>query len=369
MDRAEFFKNLKGRASILTASTAARLSKFIDQCEANATPENMAKLSALRRRALDDRAAMQELNRARSITVDNFVVAQSNASSFFNRVNLDADEAPILENITGQEMKARLIGEDGKPHLTQILKNLARTVVPLSWLSTRQFEYPLVDLYRGDVSQSLIEAAPLARDLAIAQDQALWPLIKALPKAVWVQTGPAATRTFVLHSAIDPANIPPGNFLDMTSEGAFDFNIIKAIVKWFMQMGNTFGEAIIPKVIYVPSIDVGGFIDQITLNTFPNVISNQIFEDGYVLSFGGKTMAIVGDSTLPVAAHTCYVRSNLPIGDFFRKPSMDEVLPSDPSQIPLIWRTENKGRIMMRQPFGAVTPLPWSVRMLAVKYK
>jgi hypothetical protein len=45
------------------------------------------------------------------------------------------------------------------------------------------------------------------------------------------------------------------------------------------------------------------------------------------------------------------------------------VLPSDPGQIPLEWRTENKGRIMMRQPFGAVTPLPWTVRMLAVKYK
>jgi hypothetical protein len=370
-DRKQLLADLKGRARLLFPGARDVLTKFVELAEKNGTEENLKKLVALKRAAVSDNAKLQELNRLRILTVDNFITPLSNAGSFFRKVNLAADEEPMLENTTGQETKARFIGEDGKPHMTQIIKELARRLIDLSWISTRELEYPLVDIYRGQVGQDILNAAPLARDLAIATDQKLWPLIKALPVATFVLSGKKPNRTFVLHSAINPANVPAGNLLDMSSEGEFNFEVLKGIVKYFMQMANVFPDGpTAPEAIFVPSLDVTAFIDALELDSnSTSPAMEQIFTDGYVTSIGGKTIVIVGDATLDPAAGIAYVRTNKPIGEWYTKTSLDVNYPENTNQIPGDWIRENKGRTFIKKVFGAVTPLPWTLNMLAVKYK
>jgi hypothetical protein len=369
-DRKQFIADLRGRAALLFPGARERLTAFLQKAEENGTPENVKKLIELKRAAISNGTALQDLNRLRILSVENLIVPMSNAGSFFRSISLQQDEEPMLENTTGQEMKARFIGEDGKPHMTQILKNLARKLIELGWVSTRILEYPLVDVYRGQVGQDVLNAAPMARDLALAIDQQLWKLIKALPVAAWVQTGPPASRTFVLHSTIIAANVPVGNLLDMSAQGAFNFEVIKAIVKFYMQMGNIFDGVTSPEAIFVPSIDVGSFIDALTLTSNSlNPAVQQIFTDGYVTNLGGKQIVIVGDAQLDPALGLAYVRTNKPIGEWYTKPSMDISYPENPSQISEAAILENKGRAFIKKVFGAVTPLPWTVNMLAVKYK
>lgn len=368
-DRKQFIADLRGRSQLLFPTARERLGAYLDKAEANGTEENLQKLTVLKRESISDGAKLQEINRMRVLTVENLIVPMSNAGTFFTQISLQEDEEPMLENTTGQEMKARFIGEDGKPHLTQIMKNLSRKLIDLFWISTDILEYPLIDVYRGRIGQDILNAAPLARDLGLKIDVELWKLIKALPVATWVQTGPPAKRTFVLHSSIIAANVPVGNLLDLHTEGAFNFNVIKAIVKFYMQMGNIFG-AMVPQAIFVPSIDVTAFIDAITLQsegTNPGV--QQIFEGGFITNIGGTRIVIVGDPMLDPAAGLAYVRTNKAIGEWYTKPSLDVTYPENPSQISNKAIKENKGETFIKKVFGAVTPLPWTVNMLAVKYK
>lgn len=369
MDRKQFLADLRGRGALLFPATRERLNAYLDKAEAGGTEENFKKLIQLKRDAVSDVTKLQELNRLRILTVENLVVAVSNAGSFFTKVTLEEDEEPMLENTTGQEMKARFIGEDGKPHMTQLMRNLSRKLIDLSWVSTDILEYPLIDIYRGKIGQDILNAAPLARDLGLRIDAELWKLIKALPVATWVQTGPPAKRTFVLHSSIIPANVPAGNLLNLASEGSFNFNVIKAIVKFYMQMGNIFG-SMVPEAIFVPSIDVTAFIDAITLTSDGrNPAVQQIFEGGFVTNVGGMKIVIVGDAQLDPADGLAYVRTSKAIGEWYTKPSMDVTFPENPDQISVKGLKENKGETFIKKVFGAVTPLPWTVNMLAVKYK
>lgn len=368
-DRKQFLTDLRGRGALLFPAARERLTAFLDKAEAAGTEENQRKLIELKRESLSDATKLTELNRLRVLTVENLVVAVSNAGSFFTQVTLDADEEPMLENTTGQEMKARFIGEDGKPHLTQLMKNLSRKLIDLAWVSTDILEYPLIDIYRGKIGQDILNAAPMARDLGLRIDAELWKLIQALPVATWVQTGPPAKRTFVLHSSIIAANVPVGNLLNLSGEGAFNFNIIKAIVKFYMQMGNIFGQ-MQPQAIFVPSIDVTAFVDALTLTSDGrNPAVQQIFEGGFVTNLGGMKIVIVGDSMLDPAAGLAYVRTSKAIGEWYTKPSLDVTFPENPDQISAKALKENKGEMFMKKVFGAVTPLPWTVNMLAVKYK
>lgn len=370
MDRKSLIAELKGRSTLLFPETRARMAAFVEKLEASPA-DNTKKLSALKKASLEDTAKLQEFNRLRTLTVENLIVASSNAASFFRKVDLAADEEPMIENTTGLVTKARVIGEDGKPHMTQAFKSLIRQLVPLSWVSTDILEYPLVDIYKGPIGQDVLNAVPLSRDLGFAIDFKLWPLVQALPVALWKLTGKPEARTFVLHPNINALNVPAGNLLDMHTEGAFNFNVVKGIVKWFMQMSGVFPDGpTVPEVIFVPSVDTTAFIDQIDLNSRgDNPAVEQIFTGGYVTNIGGKKIVIVGDSTLDPSAGIAYVRTNKPIGEWYTKPDLDINWPNSASQIPPEWVAENKGKTFMKKVFGAATPLPWTVNMLAVRYK
>lgn len=369
-DRTQFITDLKGRALLLFPDQRTRLNAFLKTAE-EATPEKTQKLADLKKASLTDPARLRDYNRIRTLAVENLIIASSNAATFFNKVTLADDEEPMLENTTGMEAKARLIGEDGKPHMTQVIKSLVRQLIPLSWVSTDELEYVLVDIYKGRVGQDILNAVPLARDLGFKLDKMLWQLVTALPVATFKLTGRPESRTFVLHSNIVSTNVPTGNLLDFSAETAFNFNVVKGIVKWFMQMANIFpGGPTTPQVIFVPSIDVTAFIDALTLTASGlNPAVNQIFTGGYVTNIGGMDIAIVGDATLDPAAGLAYVRTSKPIGEWYTKPGLDVNYPENTSQIPSDWIRENKGRTFMKKVFGAVTPLPWTINMLAVKYK
>lgn len=370
MDRKQLIAELKGRSTLLFPETRATLTAFIEKLEASPA-DNTKKLSALKKASLEDTAQLQEFNRLRTLTVENLIVAASNAASFFRKVNLEADEEPMIENTTGLVTKARVIGEDGKPHMTQAFKSLIRQLVPLNWVSTDILEYPLVDIYKGPIAQDVLNAVPLSRDFGFKIDALLWKLVQALPVARWNLAGKPEARTFVLHPNIIATNVPDGNLLDMHTEGAFNFNVVKGIVKWFMQMSGVFPDGpTVPEVIFVPSIDTTAFIDQIDLNSRgDNPAVQQIFTGGYVMDVGGKAIVIVGDATIDPAAGIAYVRTNKPIGEWYTKSSLDINWPNNSSQIPPEWVAENKGKTFMKKPFGAATPLPWTINMLAVMYK
>lgn len=369
-ERQKFLDDLKARSAILFPDAREQLSKFVATAESNGTEENVQKLIQLKRDAVSDPAKLMEFNRLRTLVVENIVTAKSNAASFFRKVNLEEDEEPMLENTTGQVMKARFIGEDGKPHMTQLIRQLARQLIPLSWVSTRELEYPLVDIYKGRVGQDVLRAAPLADAIVRAMDTELWKLIKALPVKTYKITGPELQRTFVLDPSIVPANVPTGNRLDLHTEGGFNFNVIKAIVKYFFIYGNVFGDSIVPEVVFIPALDAANFIDAVDFTTDANNPAvKQVFEGGWVTSFGGRNLTLVADPTLDPADDYLYVRTNQPIGEHYSKTSLDINYPENPQQIPTDWIRENKGRTFMKKPFGAVTPAPWTIRMLAVKYK
>ncbi len=374
MNKLILLQSLAARLALHHPATAARCEAFIEDAKSSLSEENQKKILALQKRAAQgDNEAFSDLQAMRVIAVENYLTIKSNSATFFETVELKDDEEAMLQNESRQEIMARFIGQDGKPRMTQIIRSQNLERIPLKFLSTDEVEVPLIDIDRGHVAEKAMSNIDLAAELALKEGAEMWNLIKACV-GPFNLSGAIAKRVYVAHSAINAANLPTTNLITLannTGASKFRFDAIKAMVQWCMQWGNNVigvGE-VTPISIFIPSKDVGSFLDDITPTMNDNAVVREIQGSGYVLSLAGKSFNIIPDAQLDPAAGMAYVRTNIPLGKRFTKPGLAQSWPTSLSNISREERQNNRIVMSMKHPYGAVCPNPQRMGVIGIKYR
>ena len=366
LDKKAFLRSLKARSGLHLAATAERLKGVFAEMEANCSADGDRAMAQRIMEARSNPQLQAELAEFRITTVNNFLLGATNAGTFFENVNLAPADLAYVQNQTRNELTVRYVGQDGGIQKTQASKGQDEVMVPLFFMATDDYEYTVVDLYTGDVRSPAQAQVDMGYDLGMQVDQNLWPIIKASIGAFRL-TGPRHLRTYVPHSAVKTANLPTTNLLAPSDTGAatgWRKSCMDAILKYCAAWGtNTFSDGPInPQVVYIPSSDTMGMLDQITLTSYGNAAVTEIFESGYLVNYGGKQWILVGDSTLDPAEGRAYVRTNKPLGMFYTKTSLDKTIVTPNEK-------QNKESVAIRKVVGNAVPSPNVVNVMAVQYR
>lgn len=387
IDRLAYLQRLKARAEhLIPGDVASRLATTFDGTIATLKdPEKAAAAQKAQNELLaaarDERMAkiingpkQAELNALRVTTVENFLMASSNVMAFFNPVTLADDEEPWFEYTTKEEVGVSYIGQDGKARRLQIGKADVGGAIPLHILSTDEVEYKIRDIYRGEQKSAALALIDLARDMQLKIDAILWPMVKALI-GTFPTGGDKRRRVYNAHSSVKTANLPTTNLLEpldpsgnaRNTSDVFDLECWKAIIKYAGKWGaNAFMDGELrPATVYIPSGDMFGWLDFVDADTRETSVTKQIFDTGYVVSFGGATLTMVGDNTLDPDEGKAYISFNKPVGDFYTKPGMDETFIDDGIDN----RKQNIETISMNKVIAGGIPDTKKVNVACVQYK
>jgi hypothetical protein len=373
IDRHAFLRQLKAKAKLTMPATAATLEPVLLELEEGLKPENEKKnadyMRALMERVANNEAgAKAELAKLRITTVDNFIIAQTNPMAFFDTVNLADNEIPYIENTSKQEITISYLGQDGRARRSQPIAYQQSAMVELHVISTEEFEYQLRDIYKGEVKSAAMANIDMARDLELKISKLLWPFIQGAI-GPFVTTGPRAGRTYFPHSIVNIKNLPTTNLLTAagnTTTSLWRKECMDIVLKYAAAWGTQTLPGIVmkPTAIYIPSSEVMGFLDQVTLTSQPNTKVEEIFEYGYVITYGGATWNLIGDATLDPDLGLAYVKFNNPIGMFFRKPGMDQTFEDNTIDM----QKQNKGSVSMNKVIGFGLPINYRLNIAAVRY-
>jgi hypothetical protein len=115
---------------------------------------------------LGDYALQRALNARRTATVDNYIRATGNWSGlFFAEESLGHDERPEFIHTSQNEVGVTYVAEGGKTHTLQAVKPQKETYPDLNIYNSEEVEYPVWDVYNGDVATAAQRTFDIAYDL------------------------------------------------------------------------------------------------------------------------------------------------------------------------------------------------------------
>ena len=316
-----------------------------------------------------DRVAQQEMQEIRIWSVQNFLVAGLNYGSFFEVLNLEKGDVPYIENTTRQEAMVSFVGQDGGEVRWQAFVNWTNTQIPAFWLTSNDFEYPLVDEYTGEVADRSKSNVDIAFDLNMKLDAILFSYLQALI-GVFNNAGDPATRVFVAHTRINQANLPTTNLLvpgDTGEDTLFRKSCMDAILAYCKAWGDQAFEdgPLRPVAVYVPSAHITGFLDEVEVSNPVNEYAAQIWEFGMVMNYAGSRWAFIADPTLDPGAGLAYVKFNKSIGKLYTKTGLDKMIVDNG----VAMQKQNMESVSERKVFFAAIPNQARINICAVQYR
>lgn len=313
-----------------------------------------------------------------TLTTENIVHANTGWGAFFEERDLADDEQPTIQaEVLGQQITIDSIGQDGgRQTVRSQLNSPAPVFLPINLYGTPWFEYPLADLYKGhNVKEMALAQFDVARDKAWRRETLLGSYLivggaNSRYVANFVTTGALAARDYFPDDRVNTDNLPTGNLITLsgnTTSSLWRKEGFDAIARYCRQWGDNVMEGgnLRPVEIRIPSANVTDFLTQVTLSSVENLVVNQIFANGAVMTYGGYTWIVTGDNTLRPNDGVAYVRTASPIGVAYAKPSFDQVIMDD-SKVLL---SQNKGRTCETWAEAFALPLHWRKRTLAIRYR
>jgi hypothetical protein len=370
-DYVNFLKGLKARAAHTVAAQASAVQANLDTMIANVQAEDHEETAKqwadkVKAAGLGDVTAKAEVSRIRLLRTQNFLVAMSNWMPFFREVSLAENEIPYWQNESQMETTANYTGADGRPRKSTIVKHREQVQINLHKVTSDEVEYLLIDPYKGRIADETKALINIARDMAVKIDQYAKPFVQGATVANFSNgSSRRSGKTFVLHSVVAAANLPAGNQIQATADSRFSKAAMDAIIKYCASFGNLYGEMLRPVAIYLPASDSTGHLADVTLTSNSNSIVEQIFGGGIIQNYGGFNWPLIPDITLSPADKFAYVRFNMPVGEYYTKPSLDEMF----DEVTRDSRINNKGMMYQSKWIGFCTPLPWNPFVLRVQYK
>jgi hypothetical protein len=323
-----------------------------------------------------DEEGKQLFAEAVKLVTSNFVAAVSNWGAFFQRESLGDSQWPMLvAERPGMQMTIHTIGQDGGNRTIQSQPGtLDGTPVPLFVRSSHWIEYALRDLYRGDVQQAALAQFDVAMDRLDRTEELLASYLiyggsNTRLVASFTTTGNEWERDYYANRRVNTSNLPAGNFVTLagnSTSSLFRKEVFDAVVQYFSSWGAGVIEngTLAPVEIVVASKHINDFLAQVGFSTAANSLAEQVFENGYVVNYAGRNWTVVGDNTLDPNNGVAYVRSNLPVGVAYDKPSFEQVIQDTDSNLVV----QNKGRVCEQWVEGFGMPLHWRKHTFGVRY-
>lgn len=347
----------------------AVIKQFLDNVDKlEASPElqskNREKLRKLVDTALNGsreeaKVANEELGRIRSQTVGVYISGSANANTFFENIELEDDERPIIREGTGRiEVGVHTVSKDGVADYTQLGKDLPTFEVKLEMLSTDIVEFELMDLNSGEMAMEFKENLDMAFDLERKEDGMLWPLLDSA-------VGTLDFNTIDVHSSINKANLPSTNLLEPSTKGAsskWTLECWKEVYRYLTGWENAMrdGELYVTD-IFIPTPDkIDGMFEM--LSEADNNLHDQL-----LAMFGDRRPNIIAEPTLDPAAGRAYVRTNKPVGYTYEKPSIGGFREEGGEKLENF--VANKGKMVMTRAIGSAIPTTMKMNFAAVQYR
>lgn len=358
-------------STLTQASLAESVGQFYDSIIAGAEDKEVQaqRVKLLQAANSNDRTvretAKRQLASLRVEVFSNYLYAPALwLAQYAEVINLKADERPVAQRITKQEVAVYGVGGDGSPKQVKVALDPDETLVPLGYLTTDLVRYRKVDVYRGRVTDPALATINLAYDFGMKVDGKVQDLLigdGASFFGPFTFAGKRANWSYVAHSRINTANLPSTNDVVVyaqdgtTKVDKFGFQVLAAVVDYAARWNGAFQDGVDLKptgrIILPP-----GHIKEIMDGIYPsgatrNKIADDLMEQGWFgVNFLGTDWLFVPDSTLDPNDRVCYPEFNKkPIQVFF-KPELDEEKDSAGDyQI----ESKNEEERYMRRVFGA----------------
>jgi hypothetical protein len=318
-----------------------------------------------------DGLAQQELQEIRIWSIQNMLFAGANYATFFELDNLEPDDVPYIEQMTRDEAYVTFVGQDGGQPMWQAVKYWEKNPVPPFWLTSNEFEYPLIDEYSGEIADRSKACVDIAFDENMKLDYVLFTYLNNLI-GPFNLAGMPQTRVYVPHSRINPANLPTSNLLipadagTDTDTGLWRKSCMDAIMAYAKAWGDSaFKDGPLrPVSVFVPSRDITGFLKEVEVSNPMNDYNTQVFEFGVIMNYAGQRWAFIADPTLDPNAGIAYVKFNKPVGKLWTKTALDQLIVDDsPAK-----KKQNLESQVSRKVFFAGIPAARRINIAAVQY-
>jgi hypothetical protein len=320
----------------------------------------------------NDTEAQQMLAALAITQTGNYIAAASNWAMFFDEVSLADDERPVFTTDVGHEIAVDVIGQNGGRNTVQAQLENSQLYIPLISLATDWYEFPTSDLYSGGKVRELALAnIDMMRDMNGRVDALLasYLLVGGADTRLvgaFTTTGPELERDYVAHSRVNAANLPAGNFFTLTGNtttSKFRKEVFDQAIQYATTWGDDMGLSIV--AIHIASSHANDFLGQVSLSSESNMLTDQIFEGGRIVSYAGYTFAIIADNTIDPNDGVAYIRTSEPIGNYYRKPSQDMVVEDEGADLKLARVARTAESIVC----GFGLPKHWRRRVAGIRYK
>lgn len=320
----------------------------------------------------------KELAEYRQFELNNDVLASTFALAAFQNINLSGNELPSIIRPRGrnfQRFTVRTIAQDGGARQDQIRTTRQFESFEMDMISTDKVEYPLFDIQQGDVEGVDTVNRELDYDMEIKLDKLAQDNIDG------AKTTSGLRDLLNIHSLIDVNNLPDKNYLDLSSNdtGVLTITKLKTILNHVALFGAVPGDGVgemltMSSMIISPQNirDPWDFVDLVSgfaggdevepAKTVPTPVRESIFRTGMFTSAWGHNFSWLPNGRL--SKGKAYVFFNQPLGWFFTKTEMDQVLVWDgPDQ-----REQNYGQTLMTRVLRYVIPDLWKHRILIIDF-
>lgn len=328
-----------------------------------------------------DKEVASEICAARLIKVSNDVLAQTFALPFFELMTLEDTEWPYVYNRhIDKNFSVLYIGQNGGAIKKQVVERQSKLQFLMQRLSTPEYEFPLWNLQTGEEDELDNATQRITYELMLKLDQLAQTLIDAGVKTSGLR------NTLNLHPAINAANIPDANSLDLSGtdvSGKWSVEKIKQVLDYAARFSADTSdqlEDLQVKAIYMPSPnkrDIWDFVDLVSAydgssgaapvgvisdpkSTVPHEMKTEIWRSNKLEQMFGYKFAIVTKNTLATA--TNYVSMNRPCGYFWHKPSQDTVVLDNSPKMQKV----NKNSIWMAKTIQMTVISEWTKNMMKV---
>jgi hypothetical protein len=334
----------RSRAVFLTGTTLAGLPlgpavrDYYDQLIAGySDAEFMKTREAILTKAKADPAVRKQLAGIRVETFSNYLYAPTLwLSQYAEIINLKADERPIAQRITKQEVAVYGVGGDGEPHMVKIALDPDETLIPLGYITTDIVRYRVMDVYRGRITDPALATINLAYDMGNRIDGKIQTLLVGGSFfGPFTFTGKRANWSYVANSRINTANLPAGNDITVYEQDGvtpvtkFGFQVLAYIVDYCARWDGAFQDGINLKPtgrILMPPAHIKEIVNGIyPSGATRNKIADELMDQGWFgIHYLGVDWLFAPDNTLDPAVRACYPEFNKkPVQAFF-KPELDE---------------------------------------------
>lgn len=313
-----------------------------------------------------DKSRAEEYAQSRVDKIKINILQETLALELAEIIDLPDEEQAIYITSKEESVGINVIGTQGGSPLKQWTGDQQFTIVPLYWLQSEKYYYPIESPSFGSFKNSEDLNTRAAHDMAVKIDSDLWTLIAA-------GLGTFSTRAYELDDNIDTNIFPTTNEIDKSSEGAITKNLFTEIFDHFDRIGRRVRKIYVPadykKQIRTWVSVVSGISGSDIDKSIDPVTQREIWQSGTLTKMFGESFEIIPMMTNPSSIFSdggsqryVLVATDKPAIILYRKPGQSK------SWLLTDKEVDNRTGFSSRETMGTAQPEPYELNYARFRF-